>query len=508
MKPQIPASPAKRPTRRALLGGRRARSQGQPAPARAATPSGSTARTAPVPSNPGDYEIFLATHATMGFTDSELVRMRAMGGQAWLDEQLDPASIDDSATDTLLQSTPSIFMTGAQLVANYQMNPGAVARELKAATVVRAVNSKRQVLERLMEFWNDLLNVPHDGGVSRILRTLYDQDLRANALSSYEELLTASAKNSAMLSFLDGRSNVVGAPNENYAREVMELHTLGEGVLYTETDVREAARAFTGWDSVRFGSRRGEFLFRANRHDTGQKDLPGLGLTISAGGGVTDGEMVLSHLASLPETIERVSRRLLQWFVVYDPPQSAVDRVTATWALTGGNLRMVVGEVLCKDTVDLCAPWHLPKMKRPLHLAVGLLRQMAPVSGQGSARGLATRFARLGQVPFGWLPPDGYPDTEAAWGTSVLPRWEFAEDLVHNRINGTNLFNAQITALYANVGAQNVGARLNQIMAGGTLDPADEADVQAYVNAAPVFNNQVFRDAIALVASAPSYQRY
>ena len=500
-------SSAQGPTRRNVLGGSGTHTQqsgGAPSPNAPSTPAGP-------PSSFGDYELFLAHHATQGFHTSELARIRALGGEAWLDEQLHPELIDDSACDALLATLPSVHMTGGQLFISYVTQQGGsvtVARELRGALITRALASKRQLFERLVEFIDDLLHVPQEAGALNTLRTLYDRAMRERALGRYEDLLLASGKGAAMLTYLNNIENVLGAPNENYAREAMELHSLGVGVVYTEADVREAARAFTGWSTGDLGQQLGTFRFRPELHDDGPKFLPGLGLTIPAGGGVTDGEVVLRTLAQRPETSARLARRLLAWFVTYDPPQSAVDRVVARWNATGGELRAVLGEVLSRTTVSLCAPWALPKLKRPHHLVIGLLRQTQASDPSNEYRGVVRSLAELGQRPFSWLPPNGFPDAEGAWGASVLPRWQFAEDLVRGGIASLQLTSAQVLALYGNVGRSHVGARLNALLAGGLLAAEDVADVQAYVDAAPSFDMDVFRDALALSASSPSYQRY
>ena len=497
--PQVP------PTRRSLLTGA-SLNQGLGGPATAPT-----AAVAGTPTSYGDYELFLAHHATQGFSLVELDRIRGLGGEAWVAEQLQPELIDDTACDTRLAAFPSLTMTGGQLWQTYLGTPGGdnvIAGELRGATMVRAVESKRQLFERLIEFWDDLLHVPQEQGALNTLRTLYDRELRVHALGRFEDLLVASGRAGAMLVYLNNVENVAGAPNENYSREAMELHTLGAGVVYTEVDVREAARCFTGWSTAGPGPNLGAFVFRPLRHDNGAKVLPGLGLVLPAGGGVDEGDLVLRTLAQHPATIERVSRRLLSWFVKYNPPQAAVDRVVARWNSSGGELRQVLAEVLSRGTVALCAPWALPKLKRPYHVAAGLLRQLRPTDNSPGYRGVVQALNALGQPLFGWLPPNGYPDTEGAWGTSVLPRWQFADDLVMNRIQALNLSNASLAALYGNVGAAQVGRRLSEVLSGGALRSEDVTEVQDYVDSQPFFTLQVFREALALAASSPSYQRY
>jgi len=493
------------PSRRSLLGGG---SLSQSSVGGSAAPS---AAAGPPPTSYGDYELFLAHHATQGFSLAELGRVRALGGEAWLAEQLQPELIDDAACDTRLAAFPSLTMTGGQLWQNYLGAPGGdnvIAGELRGATLVRAVESKRQLFERLIEFLDDLLHVPQEQGALNTLRTLYDRELRTHALGRFEDLLVASGKASAMLVYLNNVENVAGAPNENYSREAMELHTLGAGVVYTEVDVREGARCFTGWTTAGPGPNLGAFQFRPLRHDNGAKLLPGLGLVLPAGGGVGEGELVLRTLAQHPETIARLARRLLSWFVTYNPPQAAVERVIARWNSTGGELRQVLQEVLSRTTVALCAPWALPKLKRPYHVAVGLLRQLRPTDSTPGFRGAVQALNGLGQPLFGWLPPNGYPDSEGAWGTSVLPRWQFTDDLVMNRVQGLTVSNTALAALYGGVGRERVGQRLNDVLAGGALLASDTAEVQRYVDAQPAFNLQVFREALALAASSPSYQRY
>ena len=213
-----------------------------------------------------------------------------------------------------------------------------VARDLAEAKVLRAVYSERQLEEVLDDFWFNHFNVFFDKGADRYLVTAYERDaIRPHVLGKFRDLLEATAKSPAMLFYLDNWQSVgPDAPqprqarqarrglNENYGRELMELHTLGVNGGYTQKDVTEVARCFTGWTIYR-PQMGGGFFFNARLHDNGEKVV--LGVTIPAGGGMADGEKVLDILAHHPSTAHFISRELAQRFVADDPPEALVDRM-------------------------------------------------------------------------------------------------------------------------------------------------------------------------------------
>ncbi len=220
--------------------------------------------------------------------------------------------------------------------------------------MLRAVYSNRQLEEQLDDFWFNHFNVFADKGADRYLVTEYERDaIRPHVLGKFRDLLEATAKSPAMLFYLDNWQSVgPNAPqprgqgnkakrglNENYGRELMELHTLGVDGGYTQKDVTEVARCFTGW-TINQPQRGGKFVFNPRLHDNGEKVV--LGVTIPAGGGESDGEKVLDILAHHPATAHFISKKLAMRFVADDPPAALVDRMAETFLKTDGDIRQVM----------------------------------------------------------------------------------------------------------------------------------------------------------------------
>ncbi len=233
-----------------------------------------------------------------------------------------------------------------------------VARDLMESKLMRAVYSNRQLDEVLADFWFNHFNVYLDKGADHYLITAYERDaIRPHVLGKFRDLLEATAKSPAMLFYLDNWQSVgPNTPqarragnqprrglNENYGRELMELHTLGVEGGYTQKDVTEVARCFTGW-TIEQPQRGGKFFFNPRMHDNGEKTV--LGVTIPAGGGIEDGEKVLDILAHHPSTAHFISKKLAMRFVADEPPASLVDRMSQTFLKSDGDLREVMRTML------------------------------------------------------------------------------------------------------------------------------------------------------------------
>ena len=269
--------------------------------------------------------------------------------------------------------------------------------ELSAQKIVRAVYSDRQLEEVLTDFWFNHFNVYAGKGLTRVFITEYEREaIRPHVLGHFRDLLGATAKSPAMLFYLDnarssragadmerrrgqggrasrgGARSASGGINENYARELMELHTLGVDGGYTQQDVVNVARAFTGWTIA--GPRKadaGRFVFNPRMHDTGEKVV--LGHRIKAGGGIEDGEQVLDILASHPSTATFIATALSRRFVVDTPPPPLVERATAAFRQTGGDLRAVTRAILTSP--EFFAPeLYRAKVKTPFDFVVSALR--------------------------------------------------------------------------------------------------------------------------------------
>jgi len=240
-----------------------------------------------------------ASRLTFGPVPAELDWIEKNGVDAFIEEQLAHEQIDDSALQPRLSAFPTLNESPMEI---YLSSRADILHQLQAATLVRAVYSRRQLYEVAVDFWTNHFNIDFDKNQDRYLKTVDDRDvIRKYAFASFRELLGATAHSPAMLLNLDNNTNQKGHPNENYARELMELHTIGVDGGYTQQDVAEVARAFTGWTflgAAQNSVNAGTFRYAPGQHDPGAKTV--LGQAIAPNGGDQDGERVLDLLASHP----------------------------------------------------------------------------------------------------------------------------------------------------------------------------------------------------------------
>ncbi len=359
----------------------------------------------------------------------DVARVEAMGVAAYVDEQLNPEGIaDDPGLGWRLRALGDIL--DADVGDLFDVDDHQVVAALRQAAILRAVSSRRQLLERMAEFWRDHFNIYAFKGQGPQLLVGDERDvIRPHALGRFPDLLHASARSAAMLGYLDNGVNVKGVPNENYARELMELHTLGVHGGYTQRDVQEVARCLTGW-TTDTGWFRGRFRFDAAQHDDGAKRV--LGVTFPPGGGMGDGERVLDLLASHPATARHLSAKLCVHFLGH-APQAWVARLAAIFLQTGGDMRAVLRPLLLSpDLLD--AP---PMLKRPFDYAVSALRAFDADTDGGP--GVQHHLEAMGQPPFAWPMPDGFPDKASAWTGTLIPRWNFALALTSGALGNTSV---------------------------------------------------------------------
>ena len=323
-----------------------------------------------------------------------------------------------------------------------------VAQDLLEAKLDRAVYSNRQLQEVLADFWYNHFNVFLDKGADRYLVTSYERDaIRPYVLGRFEDLLRATAQSPAMLFYLDnwesvgpqspaGKRRQAGL-NENYGRELLELHTLGVDGGYTQKDVTEVARCFTGW-TIKQPQRAAEFEFNPRMHDDGEKVV--LGVKIPAGGGINDGYTVLRLLAHHPATARFISRQLAIRFVADDPPASLVDRMAATFLQKNGDLRAVM-----KTMFDSPEFWsqgaYRSKLKSPFEMVASCLR--AVNADVDFAFGLNNQLTQLGEPLYRKVEPTGYSNSGKEWLNSagLLARMNFGVALANNKIPGVKVTN-------------------------------------------------------------------
>jgi len=347
----------------------------------------------------------------------------------------------------------------------------------------------------MVDFWNNHFNIFAAKGADRWLTTSYDRDtIRPHALGKFRDLLLATAKSPAMLFYLDNWLSVSPTArmpanarrrglNENYGRELMELHTLGVDGGYTQRDVREVARCFTGWTLLR---PRGdaEFHFEPRLHDPGEKIVLGKRIT---GGGIEDGLQVIDLLARHPSTAKFIATKLARRFIADDPPAAIVDQAADTFRRSDGDIRTVLRTII--DSPEFfSAEFYRAKVKKPLEFAASALRITGAdvrVTPQ-----LIRYLGRMGEPLFLAQPPTGYPDLGSSWISPdmLLTRMNFAADLVANRLEG------------ARVAPEALGdsQALIRLVAPDSLSPAtrrvladtDEKEAPAMLLAAPEFQRR------------------
>lgn len=324
-----------------------------------------------------------------------------------------------------------------------------VAYDLLESKLMRAIYGRRQLAEELDDFWFNHFNVYYDKGADRFLIPAYERDaIRPHVLGRFRDLLEATATSPAMLFYLDNfqsvrpdmdakvkNKNRRRGLNENYARELMELHTLGVNGGYTQKDVIEVARCFTGW-TINDPRKGGDFFYNDKIHDKGEKVV--LGHVIPAGGGRNDGEQVLDILARDPHTARFISTKLAQRFVADRPPQTLVDRMAQTFLTKDGDIREVMKTMLAAKEFWSRGAYRA-KVKTPFEMAASAARALdAQVT---DAFALANQVAQLGEPLYRKQEPTGYSNLNSEWinSAALLARMNFALALAQNRIPGVKI---------------------------------------------------------------------
>jgi len=339
-----------------------------------------------------------------------------------------------------------------------------VIGDLREAKLYRALDSNRQLEQVLADFWFNHFNIFEGKDRVRAMLASYERDaIRPHVLGKFKDLLLATARHPAMLLYLDNWQSMspdvfqIGpfAPgpftpaqqlarqahglNENYGRELLELHTLGVNGGYTQQDVIAVARCFTGW-TIRQPNQKPEFAFAAFMHDTAEKKV--LGHQIAAGGGEQDGLQVIDILARHPSTARFISTKLARRFVSDDPPPALIDHMARTFTKTDGDLRAVL-ETMFTSREFFSEAAHQAKIKSPLELVVSAARALDVHATDTFT--LVQKVADMGEPLYGKESPNGYKDTRETWLSTagVMARIEFADALVNGRIAGVPIDSAR-----------------------------------------------------------------
>ena len=377
--------------------------------------------------------LHVARRLSFGQTPALLAEIRAIGTTAWIDRQLAWQSIDDSVVDGILRSYPRSLMTATEITAGAE--PWRTRQEMAAATVARAVWSSRQLHELLVDFWSNHLNVDINHDLSTRHKPTDDRDvIRRHSTGRFADMLVASAKSPAMLLYLDqalSRADGGRLPIENYAREMLELHTVGVDGGYDETDVKEVSYLLSGWSVVNRND--GGFQFRPQWHNMGPLAAGGdvLGWRPNGLTGVAAGESLLVHLARHPKTATHLAHKLAVRFIGDHilPTDNVVTAAAQAYIANDTAITPMVRSLLLSPEFRASAG---RKMRRPIEYFAGNLRavqlQWDPARATNFQSSVMSQLALLGQVPLAWETPDGYPDNDARWTTAgaMVARWNLA----------------------------------------------------------------------------------
>jgi uncharacterized protein (DUF1800 family) len=532
--------------------------------------------------------IHLLNRLGFGARPGDVERVKAMGLENYINQQLSPEKITDTVAENKVRDLSVLNMTTAELYEKYPQpgqllrqlqargklpaemsedpskntqpanplenekyrqvlqeyyrengleRPQRIIAELQASRILRAVYSERQLQEVMVDFWTNHFNIFANKGADRWLLPAYDRDtIRPNAIGKFSTLLQATAQSPAMLFYLDNFQSVSPNANqrrrggllqqlrpqqqqpqqqrrginENYARELMELHTLGVDGGYTQKDVQEVARCFTGWTIFQprggaaavnammgeAGRRNaGTFFFNARVHDDGEKTV--LGHKIPAGGGMKDGLMVLDILVHHPSTAKFIATKLVRHFVSDTPPPSLVNQVAATFTKSDGDIRETLKAIFFSKEFNSAEAYRV-KIKRPFELVASAIRTLGADTNGGP--GTHQWIARMGEPLYGFQTPNGYSDAAESWVNTggLLERMNFGLALAGNRVQGTKVSLAKTNGEQAKVMDEYLKVILAGDISAATretllkqLDPSDPAaKVVGLILGTPEFQRQ------------------
>jgi uncharacterized protein (DUF1800 family) len=459
----------------------------------------------------------------------DLERVKRAGLETWIERQLHPEKIDDSSLRARLAAVPAASLNAQTLLAEYPQPEAAAKKmgisvdeyrrqidakahppqgvrptrsklpqeafsQLQQAKALHAIYGEHQLQEQLTDFWFNHFNVFANKDLDLWLLASYENDvIRPRVLGRFRDLLGATAKSPAMLFYLDNYLSAdpqtaqrlkahpekmrgrqyAGLPpvanrglNENYGRELMELHTLGVDGGYSQQDVIEVARSFTGW-TIRDARTKPEFAFDARVHDAEPKRV--LGKKIHAGG-IGDGEQVLDLLARDPHTAHHIALEVAEYFVSDNPPAALVDHMATAFRKSGGDLREVMRAMIYSPEFWSRAAYRA-KVKTPFQLVVSAARALG--AEVDTALPLVNWIGRIGEPLYQCLPPTGYLDGTSAWVNSgaLLNRLNFALALAGNRLNGSQVPIASLLGTEAQTDPYQALERAIDLFLAGQISP-------------------------------------
>ena len=449
----------------------------------------------------------LLERTSYGVNRAEMQRFNSMGWNGYLEYQLNPSFIEDSDCDRRMQAYVSSELSPYQCLR--ELPPEVYCDwECIQSQVTRAVYSKRQLQEMLVEFWMDHFNV-YIYDVQRELLPAHIAAIRKNCLGDFHTLLTSMVKNPAILWYLDNLDNTAGNQNVNYAREFLELHTMGVDGGYNESDIKTVSRVFTGWGMDGYfewpwdqttNKNWGRFKYYDEYHDPSGGQFLGSGPSnLIARGGSVQGDTVIQIVASHPSTAKHICTKLIRRFVNPDAPADLVASASQVFLNQNGNIAEILRHLFEPARF---AKYYAPRFKRPYHLVIGGQRNLnAEMTDPDSL--VWELIWNMRQVPLFWLPPNGYPDEMSAWVDNMRPRWYYSQQYVLNW-----LWNSRVN-LFSNFKVREKNAVLDAInltLFAGQMPDLRREQLAAYLPDS--MNNNQIKEAFGLAMGTPEYQMH
>lgn len=441
----------------------------------------------------GNVDKKLLRRINYGVTPEDIAEIESLGYDAYLEKQLNSDLIDDSACEQRIDVlAPRMRMdlltmnsfTGSDAFHN--------VHHYRNALAIRAISSKRQLHQKMHEFWSDHFYIdekPIFGAVAD-----YHRGIHARALTTFRDLLVYSANHGAMMDYLDNRESTVGRINVNYAREILELHTVSVNGGYTEEDIYETANIFTGWwTPPHFGDElhNGIFEFKPEYKTPGSRTVMG---KIFNQTGKAQGDAMLEWLAAHPRTIQHIATKLCQFFLGRNPNANLLVKIGEAWG-TQGDIKAVLRVILHQSEIQFIQP----KFKRPFHLVMGAMRQTG--MQYDNVGGLLYQVYTMNHNPLYWGQPDGYPHSFAHWAAGIVPRINFALGIVNRQVWQTIPFDINQFTGMSDVDRMNW---INERLFLGELPVSEQIWIRRYLKGST--SNERARAAVGIALSCPTYQ--
>ena len=407
--------------------------------------------------------IHLLNRLSLGIRPGEIEQVQQLGLDKYIQQQLNPDTIAEPAIlIDRLSKLDTINLSPAELFQLYNPNrkidiqspiPGdkkiqqqqarQVTNQAIEARLWRSIYSQRQLNEVMVDFWYNHFNVHADKGIDKLWVGAYEQQaIRPYAMGQFRDLLGATARHPAMLFYLDNWRNSVPNSsqirqnegiNENYARELMELHTLGVDGGYKQADVIALAKIFTGWGFKQPGQKVPDgysFYFNRDRHESSNKILLNQNIT---GGGIEEGEQALDILAKHPSTSRQISFKLAQYFVADNPPKSLVNQLSKRFTATNGDIKLVL-DTLFRSPEFWDPKYYGVKFKTPYQYAISSIRSTG--TEITNPKPLNDFLKQQGMPLYGCPTPNGYKNTQDAWlnPDSLTRRINYATNLAKGKL--------------------------------------------------------------------------